>query len=93
MNREIARKELHRHLEKFRSRSYGELTLLLDEPQRDTVAGEDGTSYEIEVQIRWEKTPGGDVRVVGLVDDKRLASAVFPVSEDFIVTPEGEVLD
>jgi len=93
MNREVARKELHRYLDKFRTRSYEELTQLLDEPQRGTVAGENGTSYEIEVQIRWEKNPGGDVRVVGLIDDKRLASAVFPVSEDFIVTREGEVLE
>jgi|RhiMetdeSRZDD1v2_1073273.scaffolds.fasta_scaffold77083_1 hypothetical protein len=93
MNREIARKELHTYLEKFRARSYKELTQLLDEPQRDTVVGEDGTAYEIEVQIRWEKAPGGDVRVVGLIDDKRLVSAILPVSRDFIVTPEGEVLD
>jgi hypothetical protein len=93
VNRAAARRELHKYLDAFRGRGYQALIQDLGNARLVTVTGEDGRSYEIEVQIRWESRPGGDVRVVGLIDDKQLGSAMFPVTEDFIVTSDGQVLE
>jgi hypothetical protein len=93
VNRDAARRELRKYLDEFRTRGYQALVQDLGRGQVATVTGEDGQSYAIAVEIRWEGPPGGDLRVVGLIDDKQLGSAMFPVTEDFIVTPDGQVLE
>jgi hypothetical protein len=93
MNRAAARRELRKYLDVLRRQDYQSLIQDLGKPQIVTVTGDDGRRYEIEVQIRWEGRPGRDVRVVGLIDDKQLGSAILPVTEDFIVTPDGQVLE
>lgn len=92
MNRAAARRELHKYLNGFKSRGY-EAIQDVGSSQLITVNGEDGQSYQIEVRIRWEGRPGGDVRVVGAIDDKQLGSAMLPVTEDFIITSDGQVVE
>ena len=93
MDRSEAHDVLRRHLEKFKVRSYKELVELIDKPQFSSVTTENGVSYNVEVRIRWEGRPGTDLRVIGLIDDKSFLGAVLPVTEDFIVTPEGKLFE
>jgi hypothetical protein len=93
MNGAAARRELHKYLNAFRRRGYKALIQDLGNRKLVTVTGEDGRYYEIAVEIRWEGRPGDDIRVVGLIDDRQLGSAMFPITEDFIVTSDGQVVE
>jgi hypothetical protein len=43
----------------------------------------------LEIQIQWDNNPGGDVRVMGAIDDGGWR-AFLPLSSDLIMTPYGE---
>ena len=57
------------------------------------VVGPSGTEYQIEIQIRWDNRPGGDVRVMGTIDDGTFRGAFKPVCEDLLVRPDDHVSD
>jgi hypothetical protein len=42
----------------------------------------------MEIQCFWDSHPQGDIRVVADIDDGGI-SAYFPMSDDFIVAPDG----
>jgi len=44
--------------------------------------------YQIEIQVFWDSWPGGNVRVMGAVDDGGWR-AFIPVSRGFIMAPDG----
>jgi len=56
------------------------------------VTGTSGTHYQIEVEIFWDNKPNGNARVLGLIDDGGIR-AFLPLSEDFIMTPDGSFVD
>lgn len=88
MDRKAALKVLSRHLEGYRTLSYEQLTQLVGKAPE---TGEDG-SFQLEIQVLWDSTPGGDVRVVGSVDDGGLR-ALFPLTDGFIVNSQGGFVD
>lgn len=88
MDKEEARAILGKRLEEYRRRSYAELQSLLDAPERCEVTGDSGVWYQLEFQAVWDDKPGGDLRVMGAIDDGGLR-AFFPLQEDFILTPHG----
>jgi hypothetical protein len=47
-----------------------------------------GTRYQVEVQFFWDDQPGGNIRVMGSVDDSGWR-AFKPLSRDFIKSPDG----
>ena len=68
--------------------SYQELQRLLREQDRLDVCGPSGVSYQLEVEAVWDDRPGGNLRVFGHIDDRGLR-AVAPLTEDFIMAPDG----
>ena len=88
MDRDEARSILRDHLEQYRTRSRDELTPLIDEPEVAEVTGPSGVRYQLEVLAVWDNRTDGDLRVMGAIDDGGL-SAWFPLSEDFIMAPDG----
>lgn len=56
--------------------------------QRFEVTGKSGTSYQGEVQVFWDGEPDGAIRVIASVDDGGWRAFV-PLSEDFILAPDG----
>jgi hypothetical protein len=88
MDDDEARALLRRHLQTYRARSHAELSRLLARPQSAEVVGASGTSYGIEVEVFWDDEPGGNVRVMGTIDDGGLRAFV-PLAEDFILSPDG----
>lgn len=88
MNKEEARAELAKEMQLWRSRSYSELAGLLDEVIVKEVAGPTGATYQIEIQIFWDAQLGGNLRVLGGIDDGGW-SAFKPLSDSFIMAPDG----
>ena len=88
MNREEALSLLNAKLGKYRKMSYADLAAKIGDEEFPEVVGPSGTEYQMEIQIRWDHKPDGDVRVMGTIDDGTFRGAFKPVCEDLIVTPD-----
>ena len=88
MDKDEARGILRDHLEHFRARTREELLPLIDEPEVAEVTAPSGARYQVEVMAVWDDRPDVNLRVMGAIDDGGL-SAWLPLSEDFIMAPDG----
>ncbi|MEN8188970.1 MAG: hypothetical protein ABFS19_03930 [Thermodesulfobacteriota bacterium] len=61
------------------------------EPVVEDRIGPGGRKYQIEIQIFWDDKTGGDIRVMGSVDDGGLR-AFIPLAADFIKSPADEFI-
>jgi len=76
-------------LDAWRRRPYAELAALVDgEPATGELQGPRECVYGYEVQVFWDSHAGGDLRVIGSIDDGGLR-ALLPLTDGFILTPEG----
>ena len=106
MNKEKMRSILAEHLVKFRALSYDDLAREIDRTDRehDCLAhfegvAQDGTPYQIELNVFWDDQPKGNIRVAGdisLEPQKRLLGSV-PVfqpnlNDGFIMAPDGSFI-
>ena len=71
MRRIEAKWLLLRNLVGWRRRPYDELRTLIDRGHHVEVRGRSGAGYQIEIQAFWDTKPGGDIRVLGSIDDGR----------------------
>mgnify|MGYP001814266335 FL=1 len=93
MNREEALSLLDAHLDRYRELSYAELSAKIGDEEFPEVVGASGAEYQMEIQIRWDHKPGGDVRVMGTIDDGTFRGAFKPVCSDIIVRSDEHDLD
>ena len=77
-------------LARYRSMSYDELADRIGEIDALEIVGSSGVAYQIE--IRWDGRNGGDVRVLGGIDDGGWRSSFSPLSDSFIVAPDGSFI-
>jgi hypothetical protein len=84
-----ARAVLAEALTRYRSRSYEELAGRIGEIDASEVIGPTGIAYQIEIEVRWDDRPGGDVLVLGGIDDGGWRSSFSPLNDSFIVAPDG----
>lgn len=92
MDKVEATQVLTTELAKFRSRPYKDLVAMVDAPKRTLeIDGSSGSRYYVDVLIYWDGEPGGNVRVMGTIDDGG-ARAFVPLSEDFIKAPDGSFI-
>ena len=89
MNKREASELLSKALGVWRDRSYAQLAALVKvEPHAARVVGRSGDSYQVEIQVIWDASPGGNVRVVGAIDDGGIRS-FFPMTDGFLMAPDG----
>ena len=90
MDKTEARSILSEHLTRYRSRSYAELAAWVSEGRNDEmeIVAPGGTRYQIEVNFFWDNRRNGNVRVMGAMDDGGIR-ALFPLTDSFILSPEG----
>jgi len=88
VNNEEAGAILRDHLQTYRRRSYSELVALLGKPQVTKTDGPSGAKYQVEVEVHWDDRPGGNIRVLGAIDDGG-PRAFKPLTHDFILAPDG----
>jgi hypothetical protein len=92
MTNEEARRLLARELEVFRRESYADLVRRIDaDPVVYERDGSGSTRYQLEIQVLWDGPRGGDVRVMGSVDDGGLWAFV-PLTRSFIKTADESVI-
>ena len=91
MNAQEAKTAVRQELIRFRRMPYVELCRLVD-TRLPTLAikGASGAEYQVVIQVHWEGKRGGDIRIVGLIDDGGWRAFV-PLSEDFITGPNDVV--
>ncbi len=93
MDKAEARAVLEQALEPYKSKSHGELAALLGQVEAFEIAAANGARYQIEIEVHWDDAPGGDLRVMGAIDDGGLLTAFKPLCQDFIMTPKGVRLE
>lgn len=92
MDKDEALKVLAAHLERYRRRPYDELSAIIGDVKTEAVLSDSGREYQLEVQIVWDDQKGGNIRVIGSIDDGGLRSFA-PLSRDFIMAPDGRFVD
>jgi hypothetical protein len=60
----------------------------LDSPETVEVRGASGTVYQVQTQALWDSRNDGALRIIVAVDDGGWRAFV-PLSEDFIIPPDG----
>jgi len=91
MDSQEARTIVAKELQRYRAMTYQELQRLLKEQDLLEVRGPSGASYQLEVEAIWDDRPGGNLRVFGHIDDRGLR-ALAPLTEDFIIAPNGSFI-
>jgi hypothetical protein len=91
MDEAEARQVLTRELDGMRKLSYEELRARMDEDETDEVIADSGVRYQVETQIFWDGMPDRDIRVLLAIDDGG-RRAYFPMTDSFILAPDGSFL-
>jgi hypothetical protein len=92
MNEDAAYALIDAEVGRLRQWPYSELIKLVDAPEAKLVMGEDGNSYNLEIEALWDSAEGGDVRVMVIVDDGKWWFCT-PLTGDFIKRPDGSYVD
>jgi hypothetical protein len=91
VNKVEAREILRQQIAAYERRTYADLVGLIGKTFVGEVTGSSGTRYQIELEALWDSKPNGDLRIIGCIDDGGLR-AFFPVTDDFIISPDGHVV-
>jgi hypothetical protein len=92
VNEQIAHRLITTELQRLRASSYFEPVQRIGKPETFQITGEDGSSYQLEAQAFWDGSKGGDVRVMVAADDGGWR-AFKPLTDDFIMRPDGSFVD
>jgi hypothetical protein len=87
-----AREVLAAELATLRRLSYQQLVeRLLDRVEATEVMGVSGARYQVEIQALWDAPdrPNDVLRVLGGVDDGSWKAAFSPLTDGFLVAPDG----
>lgn len=88
MNEDEARAILAQELQAWRGRPYAALAAAVGDSWYAEVIDPSGARSQLEVNAVWDDRPARNVRVIGSIDDGGLRAFV-PLSDDFIVAPDG----
>ena len=88
MDANEARTILKERLARYREYPHEQLAQLVGSVEVEERRGQAGTPYQLEFEFVWDARPGGNVRVIGGIDDGGLR-AFFPLTDAFIKAPDG----
>jgi hypothetical protein len=89
VNNDEARTILRERIARLREQGYEQVMLLLDHPVGVEVVRGSGNSYNVEIEAMWDHDTDKMLRVCVSIDDGSLFRSVNPLSDDFIVLPDG----
>jgi hypothetical protein len=93
MDKELATQLLERELETLRHQPYADLVGRIGSGSLEyECRGSDGLMYQLEIQFVWDDRAGGNVRVLGSIDDGGWHAWV-PVSRSFIKSSDESFVD
>jgi hypothetical protein len=91
MNEQVAHALIDAELCRLRELSYSDLAVLVGKLETKERVGEDGTTYQLEIQAVWDSKKNADVRVIVAADDGGWR-AFKPLTSDFIMRPDGSLV-
>ena len=91
MDNDEARGLLRQRLDLYRTRSHHDLQALIADPEVIELVGPSGTRFYIEVLAVWDDQVGGQLRVIGSIDDGGWR-AFKPLTDDFIMRRDGTLV-
>ena len=92
MDNDVAYVLIDAELRRLFELPYSELINRIGIPETKQVIGEDGHSYQLEIEAIWDISSDEDVRVIVSVDDGGWR-ALKPLTEDFVMRPDGSYVD
>lgn len=95
LDKDEARQVLTETLASYRAMSYEELLEYVGSPQVTEHTGASGTSYVIETEVVWERASGQPraLRIIASIDDGTFLATLAPLTADFIVRPDGTIVE
>ena len=75
----------------LRNLSYSDLSALVGKVETKERVGEDGKTYQLEIQAFWDCKKGADVRLIVAADDGGWR-AFKPLTGDFSMRPDGSLV-
>ena len=91
MNEQVACALIATELRRLQDLSYSELAALVGKVETKELVGEDGKTYQLEIQAFWDSKKGADVRLIVAADDGGWR-AFKPLTGDFIMRPDGSLV-
>jgi hypothetical protein len=91
MNEEVAYTLIDAELRRLSGRAYSELIQLVGTPETKQVVGEDGNSYQLEIEVIRDITSGDNIRVIVSADDGGWR-AFLPLTRAFLMRPDGSLV-
>ncbi len=91
MNKQEARNLLDRQLARYRTVPHSDLVAKIGCQECFETLGPSGVTYQVEIQFFWDDRRGGNIRVIGSIDDGGLR-AFCPICTSFIMTPDGTLV-
>ena len=95
MDKEEAQSILNEIVNDYRAMNRASLMEFLRSPLVFQKVGPSGVEYQIEVQAFWDdpRKTDDNLRVMVSIDDGRFPHAFLPMTTDFIIKPDGSLLD
>jgi len=56
------------------------------------IEGHSGKKYNVEIQAFWDHKPGMNIRVFISIDDGGWQRIICPITDDFIIAPDGSFI-
>ena len=91
MNEQVAHALIDAELARLQKLSYEDLTALIGKVETKELVGEDGKTYQLEIQAFWDSKKDADVRLVVAADDGGWR-AFKPPTGDFVMRPDGSLI-
>jgi hypothetical protein len=91
MNEQIAQALLNAEMRRLEALSYTHLVSMIGEVETKEIVGEDGKTYQLEIQAFWDGKKGEDVRLIVAADDGGWR-AYKPLTDSFIMRPDGSLV-
>jgi hypothetical protein len=92
MNKTEAHSLLQGQLQQWRERSWAQLREEVGQSHRFEETAASGSRYQRQIQVFWDNRPDGAIRVMASIDDGGWR-AVVPLTDDFILAPDGTFVD
>lgn len=92
MNEDVAYVLIDAELRRLLELPYSEIANLVGAPETKQVVGDDGNTYQLEVEAIWDINGDEDIRVIVSVDDGGWR-ALKPLTQDFVMRPDGSYVD
>ena len=92
MDEDVAYVLIDAELRRLLELPYSEISNLVGAPEMKQVVGEDGISYQLEVEAIWDINGVDDIRVIVSVDDGGWR-ALKPLTQDFVMRADGSYVD